>query len=669
MQSRQTRFVLRIESGERQGEQVPLGEGVLQVGRRPECGLVLKDGSVSGKHAELRVTGERVELVDLGSTNGTRVGGEKIEQKVLSHGDVLLFGNIRVTLHDAALAGEAPAPLQAPAVEPSGLGASASGALGHVSADKVTRSKAGSKRPLVLIALLVVVGGGALAYFRFLRPTAAGRVKVQVPSVPGNLLGDGSFEEGTGEWSAAEAAPVAFLREPAFARSGEVGLGATLEGNWSLARSAEITLHARRSLACRAALRVEGSAVGRIGMELTSANESVPPLFAWAPARRGGGAFEELELAFDVPGGYDRGRLVVAGQGSGTVAVDDVSALEQEPLGQAAKFTEYELVPLGSPGSSAVLVRSGQALVAGFDLSAWTRAGLEGWPEGKLEVRSGQRGFELVFAGAPADAVLTFTAVRTGDSAGESGWVATTGADGYASYGGDFTRAGVTSLLLGRGTELLRVGFARPVEVGASMIAAGMVFRVQLGGLEGCELQLAFGQERSEAATLADRAADAERTRNLGQALAAWTELLDRFPFEAKLVTQATEARARLIRDGLSRVDELRREMERARFFLLPELFQKGEERALALALQYQGSEVEVEARKTATTCAMAMKELTAGRSSDEALRLAGVLAALDPALAPKLSEHVRGALEGLSATGTSGAPGPGSVDPGRKDD
>jgi hypothetical protein len=664
MQSRQSRFVLRIESGERQGEQIPLAEGVLQVGRRPECGLVLKDGSVSGKHAELRVSGEKVELVDLGSTNGTRVSGEKVEQAFLSHGDALLFGNVRVTLHDAQLAGEAPQPLQPRPPETAGPGGDSAAALGHVSADKVSRSKAGSKRPLILVALLVVVGAGALAYFRFLRPGTSASVTVRVPSVPGNLLADGSFEEGTGEWSAAEAAPVAFLRERAFARSGEVGLGATLEGNWSLARSSEVTLHARRSLACRAALRVDGSALGRVGVELASSSQALPPLFAWAPARRGGGGFEELELAFDVPGGYDRGRLVVAGQGSGAVAVDDVSMLEREPLGQAAKFTEYELVPLGSPGSSAVLVRSGQTLVSGFDLSAWTRAGLGGWPEGKLEVRAGARGFELAFAGAPPDAFLSFTAVRTGEAAGESGWVATTGADGYASYGGDFTRERVTSLLLGRGTELLRIGFARPVRVAGTMIAAGIAFRVELGGLEGCELQLAFGQERSEAATLSDRATDAERTKKLGQALAAWTELLDRFPFEGKLVAQATEAKARLVRDGLSKVDELRREMERARFFLLPELFQKGEARALDLARQYQGSEVEAEARKTAEACAQAVEELTAGRGSSESLRLSGVLQALDPATAPRLSEHIRQAMEGLPA-GASGQ----RVDHQEKDD
>jgi len=313
-------------------------------------------------------------------------------------------------------------------------------------------------------------------------------------------------------------------------------------------------------------------------------------------------------------------------------------------------------------------VRSGQALLTGFDLSSWTRAGLEGWPEGKLEVKAGARGFELAFAGAPHDAVLSFTAVRTGEVAGESGWVATTGADGYASYGGDFTRERVTSLLLGRGTELLRIGFAHPVDVGATMIEAGISFRVKLGGLEGCELQLAFAQERSEAATLADRATDSEHEKNLGQALAAWTELLDRFPFEGKLVAQATEARGRLVSDGLSKVDELRREMERARFFLLPELFQKGQARALALAGQYRGSEVEGEAMKTAEMCALALRELTAGRGSEEALRLAGVLEALDPASAPKLAQHVREGIASASA-GSGDKAGGEAVDREKKGD
>src|SRR5262245_11041172 len=108
MQSRDTRFLLRIESGDRQGEQIPLPEGTLQVGRKTDCGLVLTDASVSGKHAEFRVLGATVQLVDLGSTNGTRVAGHKIEQANLGHGDTLLIGNVRMTLADSGFAGAPP---------------------------------------------------------------------------------------------------------------------------------------------------------------------------------------------------------------------------------------------------------------------------------------------------------------------------------------------------------------------------------------------------------------------------------------------------------------------------------------------------------------------------------------------------------------------------------
>jgi hypothetical protein len=658
MQSRETRFVLRIESGERQGEQVPLHEGTLQVGRRPECGLVLKDGSVSGKHAELRVAGDRVEVVDLGSTNGTRVGGQKVEQSRVSHGDTLLFGNVRVSLHDVQLAGDGPPILESPA-SPAPTGEMAGG-LEHVSADMVTRSGSASKLPLVALGLVALAGGGAFAFLKLRRPGDPERGPAVIPSVRGNLLADGSFEEGGAEWSSDENAPVAFLRERRYARSGDVGFGLELEGQggWSLVRSPEVTLHARRSLAAAAAVRAEGEAEGRLGVELWSADGTVPRFHAWLPARRGNGLFEELELAFDVPGGYDRGALVVLARGAGSVAFDDVSLLEKEPLGRAAKFTEYELAVLGEPGSCAVFQRSGKALLAGFDLSATGKAGPTGWSQAKLESKAGARGFELAFMGAPADASLHFTAMRPDESSGGDAWAATTGPEGYAAYGGDFTRAGVTSLLLGSGTELLRLGFTRPVEVVAGALPGGMAFRVALGGLESCELQLSFVEERGAAAGLAEQALEAERKKDLGTALARWSELLDRYPFERKQVLAASEARARLIQSGLNEVDDLRREMERARFFLLPELFEQGRTRAEALASQYRSSEVEGEAQKVVGLCQMALTELSAGRRSGQLERLQGVLAALDPERAPTLSAHIQSALgEGPRGTGAV-APG-----------
>jgi Domain of unknown function (DUF1707)/FHA domain len=48
---------------------------VLTVGRSPDCDLAIRDQTVSWRHAELRQNGGAWFLVDLGSTNGTRVNG------------------------------------------------------------------------------------------------------------------------------------------------------------------------------------------------------------------------------------------------------------------------------------------------------------------------------------------------------------------------------------------------------------------------------------------------------------------------------------------------------------------------------------------------------------------------------------------------------------------
>ncbi len=65
---------------------------VVTVGRLPECDVVLPDPGASRRHAEIRRTGDRFEIVDLGSTNGTMVNGRYVRAAELRDGDRVTIG-------------------------------------------------------------------------------------------------------------------------------------------------------------------------------------------------------------------------------------------------------------------------------------------------------------------------------------------------------------------------------------------------------------------------------------------------------------------------------------------------------------------------------------------------------------------------------------------------
>ncbi len=78
------------------GSRVRIGDEPLVIGRLPECGVVVADSNVSRRHAELRRAGDNVVLTDLGSTNGTRVNGAPIRERVLASGDEISVGSTRL---------------------------------------------------------------------------------------------------------------------------------------------------------------------------------------------------------------------------------------------------------------------------------------------------------------------------------------------------------------------------------------------------------------------------------------------------------------------------------------------------------------------------------------------------------------------------------------------
>ncbi|MFZ6004580.1 MAG: FhaA domain-containing protein [Actinomycetota bacterium] len=78
------------------GDRFSLTESIISIGRHPDSNLVLADPNVSRNHAEIRPQGDRYVLVDLGSTNGSRINGVRVDTKVLEDGDELSFGNTRM---------------------------------------------------------------------------------------------------------------------------------------------------------------------------------------------------------------------------------------------------------------------------------------------------------------------------------------------------------------------------------------------------------------------------------------------------------------------------------------------------------------------------------------------------------------------------------------------
>jgi two-component system, cell cycle response regulator len=84
---------LVIIGGMDMGSVIPVDQPRITLGRAPECTIVLQDESVSRVHAEVvqRET-EGVLIRDLGSTNGTFLGGKRITESVLRKGDKVLLG-------------------------------------------------------------------------------------------------------------------------------------------------------------------------------------------------------------------------------------------------------------------------------------------------------------------------------------------------------------------------------------------------------------------------------------------------------------------------------------------------------------------------------------------------------------------------------------------------
>jgi pSer/pThr/pTyr-binding forkhead associated (FHA) protein len=88
---------LTIDSGPDAGNNHRAGDAALRVGRSPDNDMILRDPATSGHHARVERRGQQFWIVDLGSTNGTLVNGEPVQEKELNHGDRITIGQNAVS--------------------------------------------------------------------------------------------------------------------------------------------------------------------------------------------------------------------------------------------------------------------------------------------------------------------------------------------------------------------------------------------------------------------------------------------------------------------------------------------------------------------------------------------------------------------------------------------
>jgi Protein of unknown function (DUF3662)/FHA domain len=78
------------------GTRIGIGEEPVTIGRLPECDVILGDPNVSRRHAEIRRQGTGFVVVDLGSTNGTRVNGAGVKERRLNDGEEITVGGTKI---------------------------------------------------------------------------------------------------------------------------------------------------------------------------------------------------------------------------------------------------------------------------------------------------------------------------------------------------------------------------------------------------------------------------------------------------------------------------------------------------------------------------------------------------------------------------------------------
>lgn len=83
-------------------ERIDLDHFPFTLGRNETCDYQVHSSRVSRQHAQIVQEGKRLRIRDLGSTNGTFVNGQRIEEHLLSDGDLIVIADVQFSFRTDA---------------------------------------------------------------------------------------------------------------------------------------------------------------------------------------------------------------------------------------------------------------------------------------------------------------------------------------------------------------------------------------------------------------------------------------------------------------------------------------------------------------------------------------------------------------------------------------
>ncbi|MBM4061274.1 MAG: FHA domain-containing protein [Planctomycetes bacterium] len=556
-------YVLEILDGDRAGDVLPLSDRPLRIGRKPGNDLVLHDEKTSGVHAEIVGENDRHVLRDLGSTNGTFLDGRRITEIVLTPGDTVMLGRVRVKYRGAGSAAAADGDL----------------AVHRLDASRVPK-RAGALGLLAALLVLGLLAGGYLWWQG--RTTGAGDgaprpARTEPIVLAGNKVAQAlaacEAEEG---WNLRAAGAGFQVTSRAHTGSGgfEAARGAVAEApDFAVATLQQpLSVLGGRTLTVQAFARTEGDGSAAVRAAFFAANEQNPFRFrSGAPPQQFSG-WKAIDAVLAVPPGCDRMQLELVAllpAPGAAVVFDDVAVIEAG----AAQPTELRLeeskqTAIGT--FAALAVRStdadNPATLLGV-LPARVRSGLAGLHAAgfgalsdvgvRWSVQASERSFAIAAEGAealqlvfPAEAAASVLVRREASGPFEP---AAAEAPGQAQ-----------AVLLGDRATRALVQFAAPVACSARL--GGGLYRLEAGA-PAAELVLGFRNERLQAGELLRQAQRHAQADEPGQALAALRGLAAAVPHDSEMLAEAQRRRATLLAAQAEAIRVLQEQLAEATFF------------------------------------------------------------------------------------------------------